>query len=29
MGILLNPGNADFRMDFKSKIYIDKRMLIE
>lgn len=29
MGILLNPGNADFRMDFKSKIYIDKSMLIE
>ena len=29
MGILLNPNNADFRMDFKSKIYIDKSMLIE
>ena len=29
MGILLNPNNVDFRMDFNSKIYVDKSMLIE
>lgn len=29
MGIILNPSNADFKMDYKSKIYVDKSMLIE
>ena len=29
MGILLNPSNTDFRMDYNSKIYVDKSMLIE